>query len=312
MEQFYAVLDQVLIFFIILIIGFIAVKTKFLNDTFLSAISVFFSRLIVPFLIFVNTVNGATRTEMIENSYLIGIYACTYAVVIPISRITPKLLRLKGNRASLFSLATSFGNVGFIGIPLLLSAFGSRVMIFVAMHAIVDQIIMWTYGVTLTYPAENKPKFRLKTLVNVINPALVAIILAAVLIMLDVKMPKIINQALTSISNAGMALPFLYIGGVLATMDIVKLLKNYDIYAAIVIKMLIIPICVFLVFRAVGIKNEIAIVSTILFGLPVIGVAPMLASSNGSDVNYATALSLLTTPASLFTLTFISYIVTVL
>jgi len=312
MEQFYAVLNQVLVFFIILIIGFIAVKTKLLNESFLSAISAFFSRLIVPFVIFVSTVNSATRTEMIEHSYLIGVYACTYAVMISLSRITPKLLRLKGNRAALFSLATSFGNVGFIGIPLLLSAFGPKAMVFVAMNAIVDQITLWTYGVTLTYPVDKKPKFRLKTLVNVINPPLVAIILAAVLIMLDAKIPSIINQALTSIADAGMAMPFLYIGGVLATMDLVKLMKNYDIYAAIVIKMLIIPICGFLVFRAIGLKDEIVIVSTILLGLPVIGVMPMLARTNGSDADYATALALITTPASLFTLTFISYITTVL
>ena len=308
MEQFYAVLNQVLIFLIIMIIGFVSVKSKYLPETTLPIISGLFTRMIVPFLVFVNTVSGATRADMRTYSYLVGVYICVFAVLITVSRFTPKLLRLKGNRASLFSLATSFGNVGFVGIPLLLSVFGQRVMLFVTMYAVVDQIIFWTYGISLTYPVDDRPRFRLRTLVNMINPPLIAIILAVVLILLNVRLPVIVDRAFTTMSNSGMALPFIYMGGVLATMNIKELLKYYELYAIIFIKMIIIPICVFLIFRAIGFPQEIVMASTILFGLPTIGITPMLANANGSDAEYATVIVLITTLASLLTLTFISYV----
>ena len=308
MEQFYAVLNQVLIFLTIMAIGFVAFKSKFLPESILPVISSLFSRLIVPFIVFANTVNGATRADMREHAYLVGIYACIFAALIVISRILPKLLRLKGNRASLFSLASSFGNVGYVGIPLLLSIFGQRAMMFVTMYAVVDQTLFWTYGISLTYPADNKPKFKLKTLVNMINPALIAILLSIVLILLDVKLPTVLDRAFITISNTGMALPFIYIGGVLSMMKLKDLLKYFEISVVILVKMLIVPMCIFLILRAAGVSPEIVIVSALLFGLPVIGMSPMLASANGSDAQYATIMVLVTTIASLLTYPLITFV----
>jgi len=310
MDQFNAVLNQVIIFCIIIVIGYAVVKTKFLPGSALPVITNLFSRVIVPFILFVNTVNGATRADMGKYIFLSGVYACVYVSIIIISRIMPKILRLKGNKASLFSLSHTFGNVGFIGIPLLLSVFGQRVMIYVTMYAIVDQALFWTYGYSLSFPVDNKLKFSPKTLVNMLNPPLIAVILSIVLIMLNVRLPPIMDRAFTAMADTGAALPFLYIGGMIATLDIKGILKHYEFYALIAVKMMILPVCLFLVLKAIGVEQEIAVVSSLLFGLPTITLVPMIAGANGSDVEYATSAVLITTIASLFTLTFVSYMTT--
>ena len=213
----------------------------------------------------------------------------------------------QGHRASLFSYGVTFGNVGFVGIPLLVSVFGAKVMLIVTMYSVVDLILFWTYGYSLTFAAENKQKISLRTLSNIIRPPFLAIVLAIVFIMLDIRLPVVVNSAFTSITNIGLALPFIYLGGVLATLKFKDITKYYDVYAAIVFKMIAVPICVFLVFRAVGFSQDISFASAILFGLPTPGVLPMLAGANGSDSEYATAMVLVTTLASLITLTLISY-----
>lgn len=312
MDQFYAVLNQVIIFCIIIFVGFVTVKVKFIPESALPVITNIFSRVIVPFILFVNTVNGATRADMGKYIFLSGVYACVYAVQIFVARMMPKLLKLKGNRASLYAFSYTFGNVGFIGIPLLLAVFGQRVMIYVTMYAIVDQIIFWTYGYSLSFPVDNKLKFNLKTLVNMLNPPLIAVLLSILLIVLDVKIPAIVNRAFASIADAGSALPFIYIGGMIATMNVKRVLKHYEFYLGIAVKMVILPVCLFIVLKAIGIEVEIAVASSILFGLPTIALVPMLAGAHGSDVEYATSAVLITTIASLFTLTFISFITAVL
>ena len=308
MEQFYAVLNQVLIFLIIMIIGFVSVKTKLLPDSALPGISRLFTRIIVPFIVFVNLVNGATRADMREHFYLVGVYACLFVALIAISRIKPKLIGIRGDRSPLFSLAMSFGNIGFIGIPLLLSVFGQGVMIIVTMYYVVDQILFWTYGLTLTYAAANRPKFTPKTLKNMINPSLIAVILAVMVVLFNIRLPRIVDSAFSSISISGMALPLIYLGALLATLDIKDLLKSYSAYAAILSKMIIIPICAFLALRAIGLSPEIVAASTLLLGLPVIGMLPMLASANGSDAEYATVLVLVMTLACVITLPLVSYV----
>ena len=308
MDLFFAVLNQILIFLIIMIVGFISVKTKYLSESFLPAISSLFANIIVPFIVFTYNINGATRSDVIDHLNLIAANALGFTVLIIISRITPKLLRLKGNRASLFSFGTSFGNVGFVGIPLLFSVFGARVMIFVTMYSVVDQVLFWSYGNGLSYSTDNKQKFTLKTLANIIRPPFLAIVLAIVFIMLGITLPDTVNSAFTSITNVGLALPFIYMGGVLATLKVKDITKYYEVYAAIAFKMIAVPICIFLIFRDVGFSRDISFTSAVLFGLPSPGLLPMLASANGSDAEYATVLVLLTTLSSLFTLTLFSYI----
>ena len=312
MENFFAVLNQVSIFLIIMIIGFIAVKTKYLSDSLLPAISTVFTKIIVPFIVFVSIVNGTSRDDVLSHSHLIVANICAFAALILLARIAPKLMRLKGNRASLFSFGTSFGNVGFVGIPVLLSVFGARVMIIVTMFALVDLVLFWTYGHSLTFAADNKQKFTIKNLKNILSPPFVAIVLAIAFIMLDIRLPVVVNLAFTAITSAGLALPFIYMGGVLTTLKIKDISKYYELYAAILLKMIAFPICIFLVFRAIGFSQDIAFTSAILFGLPSPGILPMLADANGSDGEYATVMVLLTTMASLFTLTLISYITAII
>jgi len=310
MEQFSAVLNQVLLFLTIMIFGFIAVKAKFLDREALPVITRLFTRVIVPFILFVNTAGGATREELINTLYLSGIYVCIFAVLITIARIMPRILKLNGNKAPLFSLANSFGNVGFVGIPLLVSVFGQGAMLYVTMYAIVDQFIFWTYGYSLSFPVDNKLKFTPKTLLNMLNPPLIAMILSIVVILFEIRIPAILDRAFVSMAISGTALPFLYIGGMLATLKIRELLKNYEFFIGMSVKMVILPICIFLVLRAIGTGQEIAVASALLFGLPSIALIPMIASANGSDAEYGTAAVLINTVASLFTLTFVSYMTT--
>ena len=311
MDYFGAVLNQVLIFTIIIIIGFFVVKTKFLPQSVLPSISILFARIIVPAILFVNTVNGATREDMSSMILLSVIIAIIYVFVITIMRIMPKILRLKGNRASLFSVSFTFGNIGFVGLPLLLAIFGQRAMVYVSMFAVVDLFLIFTYGYLLTFPADNKMKFTPKTLLNMINPPIIAVALSFTLVFLDVRVPAVIINPLSAIANAGMALPFIFIGGTLATMKSIKLLGRYEFFVGILLKMMIIPVCIFITMRAFGIDFDMSIAASLMFGLPTITIIPMLASAHGSDEEYATAAVLLTTIACLFTLTFVAYMITV-
>ncbi|MCL2391395.1 MAG: AEC family transporter [Oscillospiraceae bacterium] len=310
MEQFNAVFNQILLFFSILVIGFCIVKFKILGADYLPVISRLFTRVILPFILFTYTSGGATRAELVSYSYLLIVNVCIFAALLISTRVLPKLLRLKGNRVSLFILVNSFGNVGFIGMPLLLAIYGQRAMIFVVLYTIIDQILFWTYGIYQTYPYDNKPKFSLKMLKNMVNPPIMAIGLSFVVILLGIQIPQPILRACEAMASTGSALPFLYIGGVVATLDVKKLFRFYEIYVGMVFKMIALPICIFLILRAIGIAPEIIGTTVILYGLPAIGIVPMLVSNNGSDEEYATVAVITTTLASIIAIPLVAYITT--
>jgi len=310
-DYFYAVLNQIVIFMIIIVIGFAAVKTKFISASVLQPLSIVFTKIIIPVLVFVNAVSGATREDMLTLGFFVGVIACVYIALIIIMTSTKKILRLSGNRGRLFPLTFTFGNVGFLGIPLLLSVFGQRIMVLITMYAIVDMLVLWTYGYTHSFPHDKKLEYTPKALINLINPPIIAILLSIILIMFEIRIPMVIDRSLWSIANAGMALPFIYIGGMLATVVNLRSLFKYEYFVGIFIKMILFPIAVFAVLQAFGLDHNMSIGISILSGLPTMPLIAMLAATNGSDGEYATGTVMVTTIASLFTLTLVTYLITV-
>ena len=311
MEQFQIVLNQVIIFLVITAVGFIAVKAKALNDDSLTVVTRLFTKIAIPFLLFTNTVNGTTRAEVLENLHIIPISLAVYATLILVSRLLSKVLRLELSRARLFSLSNTFGNVGFIGIPMLLALFGQGVMTYIAVFTVVDQVLIWTYGFALSYPASKKFRLEPKALKNMLNPPLVSVLIALIFVFLDIRPFAVLNDAFLTIAAASTSLPFIYLGGMVALCNIKKFLRYYEFYIGIVIKMVILPIIAFLVLRSIGFDSELAMTTTILIALPSIAIAPMLARTNGSDEEYATAAVIITTLASLVTLSVVAFLTSV-
>ena len=311
MEQFQIVLNQVLIFMIITAIGFIAVKAKVLNDDGLTVVSKLFTKLVLPFLLFTNTINGTTRAEIFKNLYVIPIILAVYVVLILVSQLLVRVLRIGVTRGRLFALSNTFGNVGFVGIPMLLALFGQRVMVYVAMFTLVDQLLIWTYGFSLSYPEGTKFRLEIKALKNMINPPLIAVLLAIVFVLLNIRPFTVLNNAFLTVAAASTPLPFIYLGGMIALCDMKKALRHYEIYIGIVVKMVIIPIGVFIALRAIGIHYELATTTAVIIALPSLAIAPILARTNNSDEEYATAAVILTTLASLVTLSVVSYLTSV-
>ena len=217
------------------------------------------------------------------------------------------MFRLKGNRARVFRAIVMFGNVGFMGIPLVVELYPDTALLYISLFTILDQGLFWTYGVALTQPVTaEKQKFSLKGLKNLLSPALVAILGATILVLLDIHLPEVLTSALSKLGSASMPLSLLYIGGMLSMTDVRGVLKCGELYAEIGLKMLILPLVYFLVMGLCGVPGDMAGTVTFLTGLPAINMVAMLAKNNGSDGDYAVCAVMMTTIACLVTLPLVS------
>ena len=69
-----------------------------------------------------------------------------YAVMIALSFLLPKLLRLQAQEAGLYRFMFIFSNVGFLGYPLAQSLFGPSAVFYVSTFVMFFQLICWSYG----------------------------------------------------------------------------------------------------------------------------------------------------------------------
>lgn len=307
MDQFFIVLTQIGIFIFLIFMGILAVKLGYLDEKSLGGLSKIVMRMALPAYIFINTVEGATREGLLQSLLMIPLAAGMYLMLLLLSFLLEKVFHLQGNRKKVFRAISMFGNVGFMGIPLVVELYPDTALLYIALFTILDQGLFWTYGVTLTQPVTvEKQKLSLKGLKNLLSPALVAILAGTVLVLLGLHLPNVLTTALSKLGGASMPLSLVYIGGMLSMTDVRKGLRCYELYAEIGIKMLLLPLLYFVVMLALRIPGDMAGTVTFLTALPSINMVAMLAKNNGSDGDYAVCAVMMTTIACLVTLPLVS------
>lgn len=307
MEQFFIVLNQIGIFLILIIFGILAVKFGILDEHSLGSVSKLVMRMALPAYIFINTAEGATRQGLAESLLVIPLAIALYLMLFLLSLLLEKVFQLKGNRSHVFRAIVMFGNVGFMGIPLVVELYPDTALLYISLFTILDQGLFWTYGVSLTKPvSDQKEKISLKNLKNLLSPALIAIVSATILVLLNIHLPKLLITTLSKLGSSSMPLSLLYIGGMLSMTDVRKVLRCGELYAEIGLKMLVLPLVFFMVMKLLNVPADMAGTMTFLTGLPAINMVAMLSKNNGSDGDYAVCAVMMTTIACLITLPLVS------
>lgn len=307
MEQFFTALMQIGIFLILICVGIITVKTRILDEHSLTSISRLVIQISLPAYIFINAVNSATRQSLMSSLIIVPLAICLYIILVAVSAVIEKAFHLQGNRKGVYRASLVFGNIGFMGIPLVTVIYPDTALLYVSVFTIVDQIFFWTYGVLLTKPvSDSRRRISPANLKNLLSPPLIAIVLAIIFIIAGIHIPAMISTALISIGSTSMPLALVYIGGVLCTSDIRPVLKCGELYTGIIVKMTILPVVCYMIMCIIGLRHDMAGTLAFLIALPGIEMVPMQAKVNGSDGDYAVCAIMLTTVISLLTLPIVS------
>lgn len=310
METFYLVLSQLQIFTVLVLVGIIGVKTNALNESGLSVLSRLIMRLSLPIMIFHKSINGATRADMLSCFTEVVLSAVfMFGLLFFIGFFLKRLFSLCGDYGSVFHASSMFGNVGFIGIPLILGILPERGMLYMALFTIIDQILLWSVGFYLTLPklklGQNSLTANLK---NIANPAMLGILLAIVFILMEWKLPVTLNKALGGVGDMTTPLSLIYIGGTFCYCDVRRFLSKVEYYAIVVVKMVAVPLLVFTALRFFQVQPEIVTFITTLSGMPSMAAIAMFARTNESDEDCAVGAVMITTILCLVTIPLVTYL----
>ena len=304
MNYFSIVLEQIEIFVVYMLIGIFAVKLHFLDRDKLGVLSGCITKILLPLLIFTNTINGTTREQFLSSSVIILLAAVLYLVLYAVAAVLAKLLRIDCKHESLYRACTMFGNCGFMGIPIITALYPEQGGLYIAMYTVIDQLALWTVGTDLTAPADNTKKLSTsQRFRKMINPATVAILAGVFVVLTGIRLPSIVVTALSKTGAAASPLAMVYLGGVFCYIKIIDYLKLKEVYATIVVKMLLLPVLVYAVLSHIpAVDQNVAVTIGILCALPTMSSVAMMAESQHSDSDYATGFIFVTTLLSIVTL----------
>ena len=304
MNYFSIVLEQIEIFVVYILIGIFVVKMNFLNREKLDVLSGCITKILLPLLIFTNTISKTTRAQFLSSTIIIVLAFLLYLVLYFVATILAKLLKLDVNHKNVYRACTMFGNCGFMGIPLITALYPEQGGLYLAMYTVIDQLALWTIGMDLTAPVDHSQALPVsKRLRKMINPATVAIVIGVFVVLSGIHIPDVVTTALTKTGAAASPLAMIYLGGVFCYIKISDYLKLKEVYATVLVKMMLLPIIVYHVLCHIPmIDHSIAVTLGILCALPTMSSVAMVAENQKSDGDYAAGIIFVTTLISVVTL----------
>ncbi len=318
MEYFNLVTSQIITFIIYALIGVIAVKTKVLKEEGLDVISKLIIKITLPVMIFHNTISGATVEDFMNTLSIIAWTFVMYGLLFLLSVALRRLFKLQGNKGKVFQANVMFGNVGFMGIPIVATFFPEHGMLYMALFTVADQMVLWTAGVALTTPEDaakniDKKQYIKQTVKKFINPAVVAITLSVVFVLLQLQLPAELDTALSKVGAITSPLAMIYIGALFCFTDMISNLKRVEFYGLVAIKMVIVPLVFYWLMGLVPNMNaDIRLTMTVIAALPSMTTIAMLAKTQGSEGEYSAGAIFVTTVCSIVTLPLVCYLITCL
>ena len=302
MNTFWILLEQLELFVIYILAGVMLVKSGLFNRESLQPISKFVLRMGLPMLIFTNIINGVERNILLHSGSVLMSAFLFYVAMFFISMGVARLFHVKGKQAQIYQTMSMFGNIGFMGIPIITSIYPENGILYVSVFSIVDQLFLWTLGVKLTAP-EGEGKFEPKKLVN---PASVGIVVALFMILTGLKLPVLLNTALQKIGSTATPLAMIYLGGIFACVPMKNGLRRGELYGIIFAKMLLVPVVMYMIMGFFGMAADMRMTISLIAGMPVMASIAMMVTP--SDSEYAMGGIFITTIGSLVTLPFVCFI----
>lgn len=288
--------NQVMVLFIIMMVGFYAKKMKFLNNTVDKGLSELLLNITLPFMI-VTSFNIKYEATMVNNAQKILFYS--FLIHISLIFISKMLFfKFPKNKQQVFRFITIFCNVGFMGYPVLEGIYGSIGVFYAAIFNIPFNLLVWTVGVML-YTGEKDFKSMRKAMAN---PALIAVFIGIILFVFSIKLPLPIETSLKLVGSTTTPISMIIIGSMLAEMQFKNIFSDVSIYYATVVRLLIVPMIVYIVLKFLKADELLLNICVILQAMPAAVTTAIIAEKYDGDALLASQCVFITTIVSLITI----------
>ena len=288
--------QQVVVLFLLMATGTVAVKTGVLKPENKQALSNLLVYLVVPAMI-INSYRMEFSAEILRN--LLAAFGMSVLAICIGTVITLVLTaRRKDSRAPIFRFATVFSNAAYMGFPLISALFGAEGLLYASAYVTVFNILLWTMGYGMVSGSANA-KDVARNLLR--TPVFYALVAGLTIYFFQIPIPRLIAQPIELLAGMNTPLSMLITGMLLAASDLKTIVSDLHIWKLAAVRMLLIPAVCLGVFTLLGLVHlgMSAQVVLLLECCPAAAITSVFAVQFHHDESYAAGSVVLTTLLSI-------------
>ncbi|NYB76012.1 AEC family transporter [Sedimentibacter hydroxybenzoicus DSM 7310] len=294
-----AITESVFSLFVIILVGVYASRKNIITQEINKGLTDILIKIALPFMIvssFMFTYDESIKANVLATFYLsLGAYVIMAVISIVL------LIPVKNDKKIVLHFANVFVNTGYIGFPVLNSIYGYEGVIYGSIFNLFFVIFLWTYGILL-YKGKLDKGYLKKEIINLLfNPSIIAVIIGIVIMLFNIEITGALLSSIKSIGSITGPLSMFIIGAILSKVKIKQHIKDWAVYYGIVIKLIVIPVTIYL-FSLLLREASIAVYSVIIMtAMPASAMTSILAESYNKEKEFAAVIVSATTLISLIT-----------
>ena len=308
---FERVLEQSIILFLLIIIGFIARKKNIITDERIKGFSDFVLKITLPLFIIVSMDKDFSKDKIIFSAMILVISVFTYLFKIIISKIFIKYTDVLDIQEGVYRFLIVFSNAGFMGYPISYAVYGDDGIFYAAMLNIAYNAMVWTFGVKLLNKKSESNEGGIKDLI--LNPGIFSVFIGLVLFLTPLTLPSIISEPMRMVGDMTTPMAMIVVGGILGGTRIGNAFTNRKLILATFIRLLFIPLFILLVLLPFNLPKIVLGITIIVDAMPCAANTAIFARKYDADYSLAsqgvflsTLMNIITTPLILYI--FIKYV----
>ena len=296
MELALLTFEKIIAMFIILIIGVLCYKLKFISIEGNKSLSSVLLFVVNPVIIFMSFQRDY-EARLIKN-FCICISFTILAQIIGIV-ISNVFFRKKSRNYEINRFSAVYSNCGFIGIPIVSAILGVDGVFYLAGYMLAFNVLLWTHGY-LTITNSKCDMSTVKTILT--TPVNVCAAIGIVMFFLHIKLPATVADGLNYIGDMNTPLAMILAGATIAQANPFKALKDYKVYIVCILKLLVIPILTAILLCFLPGDSVAKMVCVVATACPVAASVTLFAIRYNKNAVYGSQLYAITTILSIITL----------
>lgn len=229
-----------------------------------------------------------------------------YGLMILLSLVLTAVIRPNKDDKRLYLFMTVFGNVGFMGFPVVQSVYGTEGLFYAAILNSVFNILVYTIGVILMNGTAQESGSSMKDVVRqipwkklLLTPAVIGTAVGILIFVCRIPLPDVIADTCGTLGDLTSPLAMLIVGANLSGVKLKNVLTNKRMNIYVLLRQFVVPLVFWFIIRGF-IKHDVLAPTLLLMScMPVANTTALFATEYNGNETLASLGIFLTTLVSL-------------
>jgi len=296
LTNFLTVLEQVVILFLLMALGFLFNKSGKLSRETCGKLSDIVGTRVAPCVIVKSFIRTYDPAQLRYLLYALGLSLLIHTVMAILSKVV--LRHSDRKKRSVMVFASVFSNAGFIALPLAEALLGADGVFYSAAYIVIFNIFMWSFGI-LEMSGDRSMVTPKKLLVS---PGIIGVVIGMLLFITSFRPPYAAMAVLEHVSALNVPLPMFIVGYYLAEADILHAFRNRELYFPMILRLLLFPALALGLLMLLRIDSTLSLTLLISVSAPVGATCSMFSEKFGGDTELSVKLVAVSTLLSILTM----------